>query len=327
MTAPPRTPARVLITGHGGFVGSAVCRQLLARGDRVVGVARGDYPAMVDAGVEQRRGDLTDLNFARDAIRDVDAVVHTAAIAGVSADEVRYQRINVDATENVIDACRAAPVRSLVFTSSPSVTFDGTDQRGVDESVGYSANHLCAYSRTKAEAEALVLAADDPGDLRTVALRPHLIWGPGDPHLEPRVVAKAKAGRLRIVGDGDNRIDVTHVDNAAAAHLNALDVLASDPDRVGGRAFFLSDGEPVRAWDWIRDVCRRHGVEPPRKRVSLATAYRIGAVLETVYRIVRPSAEPPMTRFVAAQLGRDHYFDITAARERLGYRPETHIGA
>lgn len=311
----------VLVTGCGGFLGRHVTAQLLARGNRVRGLARGDYPAVSALGVDLRRGDITDPTGIANACRGVDAVIHCAAIAGVWGPWERYHSINTVGTQNVIEACRRHAVPILVHCSSPSVTFDGSDQSGVDESVPYPAHYLCHYSHTKAVAEQAVLAAHRTGTLHTAALRPHLIWGGDDPHLFPRLVARARSGRLRIVGDGDNRIDTVHVENAAAAHLNALDHL-TQPDPVGGgRAFFITQDEPVRCWDWIAEVLRIADVPPPKRRISLATAWRIGATLETLYRLAGIRQEPPMTRFLAAQLARDHYFDISAAKQVLGYRP------
>tara|TARA_R110002049_G_scaffold285698_1_gene466721 strand:+ start:123236 stop:124246 length:1011 start_codon:yes stop_codon:yes gene_type:complete len=313
---------RILVTGCGGYLGSEIVRQLLQRGDQVLGVSRREYPELVQAGMSHRRGDLADDHFTAQAINDVDAVIHTAAVAGVWGSWEHFYRINTLATENVIRACQSANIRSLVFTSSPSVTFDGQHQSHVDETVPYATRWLCHYPHTKALAEQAVLNAHQPGGLRTVALRPHLIWGEDDPHILPRLIERARRGRLRIVGSGDNLVDTVHVTNAAAAHLDAVDVLASDTARAteaGGRAYFIAQDEPVRCWDWIGQICELGGARSPAKRISFRAAYAIGAALEAVYRATGRKSEPPMTRFVAAQMAHDHYFDISSARERLGY--------
>jgi len=311
---------RVLVTGPAGFLGGEIVDQLLRRGDEVVGISRGDYPELRDKGVVYHRGDLSDAGVCRHLIRDVDVVVHTAAIAGVWGKYERYYRINTAATQNVIEACRSAGIGRLVFTSSPSVTFAGDHQRGVDESEPYPKRWLCAYPRTKALAEQAVLAAHRRGVLHTCALRPHLVWGPDDPHLLARVVHRARQGKLRIVGDGCNRIDTVHVVNAAAAHLDAIDALHQDPESAGGRAYFIAQDEPVNCWDWIGRICDLAGVAAPKRKIPFSLAYGMGAGFEAAYRTLGKTSEPPMTRFVAAQLAKDHYFDITAAKQRLGYR-------
>ncbi|TVP99294.1 MAG: NAD-dependent epimerase/dehydratase family protein [Planctomycetaceae bacterium] len=311
----------VLVTGCGGFLGRHIVSQLLGRGDQVRGLARGEYPELTRQGVDIRRADITDPDAVAAACAGVDAVIHCAAIAGIWGPWQRYHSINTLGTQHVIDACRRHGVPILVHCSSPSVTFDGSDQSGIDESVPYPARHLCHYSHTKALAEQAVLAAHEPGKLHTAALRPHLIWGEADPHLFPRLIDRARRGRLRIVGDGENRIDTVHVENAAAAHLNALDHLKAPAPPGGGRAFFITQDEPVRCWDWIAQVLAIAGVPAPTRRIGLATAWRVGATLEAVYRLAGIRSEPPMTRFLAAQLARDHYFDISAAKHLLGYEP------
>jgi len=211
-------------------------------------------------------------------------------------------------------------VRRLVFTSSPSVTFDGSDQCGVDESVPYPPRWLCHYPHTKALAEQAVLASNGCRGLLTCALRPHLIWGPRDPHLVPRLIDRARRGRLRQVGDGTNLIDMVYVENAAHAHLLAADAL-TDNSPAAGRAYFISQGEPVRCWDWINAILALSGLPPVRRRMSAAAARRVGAVLEATYRLLRIGREPAMTRFLAAQLASSHYFNIDGARRDLHYQP------
>src|SRR5437763_2098356 len=308
-----------LVTGAGGFLGGAVARQLLARGDAVRSFSRSAYPDLAARGVEQHAGDLADADAVARAVRGCDAVIHTAAKAGVWGPEREYFRANVLGTRNVVAACRAHGVRTLVYTSSPSVVAGHHDLNGVDESVPYPDRHLAAYPRTKARAEREALAANGP-DLATVALRPHLIWGPGDPHLVPRLLARARAGRLRRVGDGANRIDTTYVENAAAAHLLALDRLRPGA-ACAGRAYFIAQGEPVPLWDFINRILALAGLPPVRRSIPAGPAYALGAVAEVVYRVLRLPGEPPLTRFVAHELSSSHWFDLSAAHRDLDYRP------
>jgi nucleoside-diphosphate-sugar epimerase len=316
---------RVLVTGGGGFLGGAVVRRLLARGDAAVSLTRTAYPWLDELGVEQVQADLTDQAAVTRAAAGCGAVLHVAAKAGVWGRPAEFHATNVVGTRCVIAACRAAGVPKLVFTSTPSVVHAGGPIEGGDESLPYPAHFSADYPRTKAEAERLVLAANGP-DLATVALRPHLIWGPGDPHLIPRVLARGRAGTLRRVGDGPVTVDVTYVDNAADAHLNALDRLAPGA-ACAGRAYFVSNGEPVELYAFLNEVLARAGLPPVTRTVSLWTARRAGAVLEAVYRTLRLRGEPPMTRFVAEQLGTSHWFDISAARRDLGYEPAVSVAA
>lgn len=310
----------VFVTGANGFLGRHIVEQLAARGDVVRGLYR-TPPSDPIAGVEQSFGDITDREAVVAACHGVDAVIHTAAIAGIWGPWDLFYRTNVLGTQHVIEGCRRHGVGRLVFTGSPSVTFDGRPQADVDESAPYPKSWLCYYPQTKAEAERLVLAAHEPGRLHTCSLRPHLIWGPRDRHLIPRLLDRARRGKLKRVGDGRNLIDITYVENAADVHLGALDRLSS-PDPAGGRAYFISQGEPVNCWDWINEVLARASVAKVRRRVPQPIAYAVGATLECVWRLLGRRDEPMMTRFLALQLATDHYFDLTAARRDLGYVPK-----
>ncbi|MFI4875184.1 MAG: NAD-dependent epimerase/dehydratase family protein [Blastopirellula sp. JB062] len=313
---------RALVTGGGGFLGRYVVELLLARGDQVRVLGRRDYPDLAAQGVECLRGDVSDLDAVTAACAEQDVVFHTAAIAGIWGRWQDFYQTNVVGTQNILAGCRKRQVRKLVFTSSPSVTFDGADQNGVDETAPYPNRWLAHYPHTKALAEQQVLAAHQPGSLLTCALRPHLIWGPRDQHLIPRLIQRAQSGKLRIVGDGKNRVDMIYVENAAIAHLQAADAL-TDESPVGGKAYFLSQGEPVVCWEWINQLLELAKIPPLRRKISYRAAYAIGRVLETAYQIARKyDAEPRMTRFLAAQLATNHYFDLTAAQRDFGYQPQ-----
>ncbi|EAQ78839.1 NAD-dependent epimerase/dehydratase family protein [Blastopirellula marina] len=316
---------RALVTGGGGFLGRYIVEQLLARGDQVRVLGRRDYPDLAAIGVNCLRGDVADAQIVSQACADQDVVFHTAAIAGIWGRWEDFYQANVVGTQNILAGCREHGVGKLVYTSSPSVTFDGTDQNGVDESVPYPTRWLAHYPRSKAIAEQQVLAANQPGKLLTCALRPHLIWGPRDQHLIPRLLQRAKSGKLRIVGDGKNRVDMIYVENAAVAHLQAAAALVAG-GAVCGNAYFLSQGEPVVCWDWINELLELAKIPKLERKISYRAAFAIGRLLETAYKIARKyDTEPRMTRFLAAQLATNHYFDLSAARRDFGYQPQINM--
>jgi nucleoside-diphosphate-sugar epimerase len=265
------------------------------------------------------RGDLADAAAVRRACDGRNLVFHVAAQTGLWGPHAEFRRTNVEGTRNVLAACRDSGVRRLVYTSTPSVVFDGRDLEGINESAPYPPHWKSAYPATKAEAEQLVLAADGP-ELATVALRPHLVWGPGDPHFVPRILSRARAGRLRIVGDGTNRVDAIYIDDAAEAHLRAAERL-SPGARPSGRAYFLSRGEPTPLWDLVNRILAAAGEPPVTRRVPASLAYAAGAALESLHRFLRIESEPIMTRFLARELSASHWFDISAARRDLGFEP------
>ena len=248
-----------------------------------------------------------------------DIVFHVAAKAGVWGRHADFYRANVLGTRNVIAACRHHGIGRLVYTSSPSVVFNGRDMEGVDESVPYPTHFEASYPATKAEAEQLVLAAND-ATLATVALRPHLIWGPGDNHLVPRILARGRAGALRRIGDRPCLVDTIYIDNAAEAHLLAAERLVLG-SVVAGRAYFLAQGEPKPLWEIVNRILAAGGLPPVSRSISAERAYMVGTWLERIYRLLRLSGEPRMTRFVARELSTAHWFDLSAARRDFGYAP------
>lgn len=312
-----------LVTGGGGFLGSAIVRLLRKQGHAVRSFSRGDYPQLRALGVEVFRGDIADGEAVARAAQSCDVVFHVAALAGLWGDYENYHRTNVLGTEKVLAACRRCQIRKLVYTSSPSVVFTGQDQEGVDESAPYGTQFEAYYPQTKARAEQMVLKANGH-DFATVALRPHLIWGPGDTHLIPRILARAKAGKLRRIGMRDKLVDCTYVDNAAEAHLLAAERLAPGSP-VAGKAYFISQGEPRPLWDIVNAMLHAAGLEPVKKRIPVGIAYLTGAFFEKLYGVLRLRVEPPMTRFLARELSTAHWFNIDAARRDLRYQPRVSI--
>ena len=314
---------RALVTGGGGFLGQYIVEQLVARGDQVRVLSRSEYPEVQALGVEMRQGDLREESTVVAACQEMDVVFHTAAVAGIWGPWDHFHGVNTLGTNNVLVGCRQQGVPRLVYTSSPSVTFDGSDQEGVDESVPYPSDWLCHYPHTKALGEQAVLAANG-NDLMTCALRPHLIWGPRDRHLIPRLLERARRGRLRRGGTGENLVDTIYVENAAEAHLRAADALEPGA-AVCGNAYFISQGVPVNCWQWIDEILSLAELPAVQKSISFRTAWRVGAVFETVFRIAGVQREPLMTRFLAAQLAKHHHFDISRARADFAYEPRFSI--
>jgi len=312
---------KILVTGGGGFLGQALCRGLVARGHDVTSFNRGHYPALDGIGVRQIRGDLADAPAVHAAAQGQEAVFHNAAKAGAWGSRDSYHRANVVGTDNVIAACRAHGIGRLVYTSTPSVTHRATHPvaGGTAESVPYGEHLKAPYAATKLVAERRVLAANGDG-LATIALRPRLIWGPGDQLLLPRLAARARAGRLQLVGDGCNLVDTTYIDNAAQAHFDAFEHLAPGA-ACAGRAYFISNGEP-KPMRWILNALLA-AVGAPRvtKSLPFPLAYAVGAACEAAWTLLPLDGEPPLTRFLAEQLATTHWYDMAPARRDFGYIP------
>ncbi|SUI70240.1 2-alkyl-3-oxoalkanoate reductase [Shewanella baltica] len=347
------------VTGAGGFLGKAICLRLLAAGIKVTGFARGHYPELEALGVVMLQGDLVNKDQLQQSMQGCDIVFHVASKAGVWGDRDSYFCPNVKGAANVIAACKTLKINKLVYTSTPSVTFAGQDESGIDESTPYATSFLNYYAHSKAIAEKMMLDANQVGDvsventavtqatqatisginsastqvsipvttqatalyaLKTVALRPHLIWGPGDPHLVPRVLARGRLDKLKLVGREDKLVDTIYIDNAAYAHVLAALELCQAKPKCQGKAYFLSNDEPITMAKMLNLILACDALPPVTKRVPQSVAYVAGAVLETVYFLLKKQEEPMMTRFVARQLSCSHYFDISAAKRDLGYR-------
>ena len=316
---------RILVTGGGGFLGQALCRGLRERGHEVVSFNRGIYPALEPLGVRQVQGDLASRDAVIAAAAGCDAVFHNAAKAGAWGSYQSYHLANVVGTQNVLDACRTHGIGRLVYTSTPSVTHRKTHpvEGGTADNVPYGDHLKAPYAATKQVAEKLVLAAND-ATLATVALRPRLIWGVGDNQLLPRLVERARAGRLRFVGDGNNRIDTTYVDNAAQAHFDAFEHLAPG-SACAGRAYFISNGEPRTVREILNGLLDAAGAPQVDRTIPFGVAYAAGVVCEGLWHAFPLKGEPPMTRFLAEQLSTTHWYDMGPARRDFGYVPKVSI--
>ncbi|MFK7830787.1 MAG: NAD-dependent epimerase/dehydratase family protein [Congregibacter sp.] len=315
---------KVLVTGGGGFLGQAICRQLLAQGDEPVAFQRSRIDNFAGTALEQRRGDIRTPEDVLTAAKGCAAVIHTAGKAGAWGDAAVYRAINVDGTQNVLNACRALDIRRLVFTSSPSVTHGDSDIEGGNESLPYPDQYAAAYPETKAAAERLVMAANDDL-LKTVSLRPHLIWGPGDNQLLPRLEERARRSTLKLAG-ASKLVDVTYIDNAARAHLLALTALETNPT-CHGKTYFISNNDPWPQGKIITALLNAIGVEAQIKPIPAAIAKLAGALAEVWWHLAQRDDEPPVTRWSAQQLATAHWYDISAARRDLGYEPLISISA
>jgi len=310
---------KVLVTGGGGFVGRAIVKMLLEKGIECRVVGRNCYPEIEAIGAECFIGDISDPDSMDIVTKGTDTVFHVAALAGIWGSWKDYYNSNVLGTKNVIQGCRVNNVSRLIYTSTPSVVFNQYDIVNGDESLPYATNFLCNYAKSKMEAEKLVLSAND-ASLSTCAIRPHLIWGPGDPHLIPRLTDSGRKKKLKIIGSGNNLVDISYIDNVAYGHLLAAHNL-STTQTAAGKAYFIGQEKPVLLWDWINDLFSRLEIPEVTSSVTYPAAYRVGAFLEYIYDLFKVKKEPKMTRFLAQQLSKSHYFSHNNAQRDLGYRP------
>lgn len=315
---------KFVVTGGGGFVGKAICLKLKTLGAEVVSIARGEYPDLEAAGIRVHRADLgaAPATYAQ-VFAGAEGVFHVASKVDLWGDFKDFYQTNVVATRNIINVCKENFVRKLVYTSSPSVVADGTNLRNVDETYPIPTKHLAFYPSTKATAEKEVLSANC-ADLLTIALRPHIIWGPGDKHIIPRIIEKARQGRLFKIGNNDITVDVTYIDDCVNAHILAMGNLGTNSN-VAGQAYFISQNEPVKLWDWINEILAQSGLPPINKRLPYPLAMFLGFMCECGSKLGLSKYEPAITRFLVSELSRDHYFNIAKAVRDLGYKPSLTI--
>lgn len=310
---------RALITGGGGFVGKAIVRQLLQEGVDCAVVGRRRYPELEEVGIKCFQGDISDSDFIVSCLKGFDTVFHVAALAGIWGGWGHYYKTNVVGTENIIAGCKTNNIPVLVYTSTPSVVFDRKDILDGDETLPYPSKFLCNYARSKMMAEKSVLAVSQ-NEIATCAIRPHLIWGPEDPHLVPRLLQRGKDGSLRIVGEGKNKVDITYIDNVAHAHILAAKNLFTTKT-AAGKSYFIGQEKPVILWDWINELLEKSDINQVTKKVPLSVALFSGGLLEILFGLLNVEKEPKMTRFLAEQLAKSHYFSHLQAEQDIGYFP------
>ncbi len=311
---------QVIVYGGGGFLGRYIVERLIKLNCAKIKIFnRSASPELAALGVETIRGDLREPLEVIAAASDCTTIFHTAAKAGVWGRRSNYYAINVNGTENVLKACRTHEIKTLIYTSSPSVAYPPTcNIENINEDEPYPEQYLAYYPETKAIAEKKVLGAPNK-ELSCAVLRPHLLWGPRDPHLLPRVIESVRRGRLAIIGNGTNKVDLTYVDNAAYAHILAAEYLKQQEKCVRKR-YFISDDAPVLLWEWVNELLTKLDMPPVTRTIPYAKAMGIARLLEIIYKVI-PFSEPPLTRFAVGQLAHSHYFDISAAKSELGYAP------
>jgi len=311
---------KVLVTGGNGFLGQYIIKELYKDAHIPVSLSRSESTLLKKLGVEQRHADISNKTELKKCLVGIDAIIHTAALAGIWGRPEAFYQTNYLGTKNLVDLALEIGIKTFVYTSTPSVVSSKHDLKGVDETIPYPKNFLCEYAKTKAQAERYVLSKAS-NTFYTCALRPHLIMGEGDPHILPRLIDRSRSGRLRIIGDGKNIVDIVHVENAAHAHLLALRKLLERDRAVNGQAFFIAEKTPVELWNFINFLLSKEGLKVDKK-ISYKAAYNIGAACETVFKTLGIyKTDPPMTRFVATQMAHSHYFDHTKSQELLGFEP------
>jgi nucleoside-diphosphate-sugar epimerase len=308
----------IMVTGGGGFLGKAIVKKLLKKNYNVTSFSRKFYPDLEKIGVKQIQGDLIDKNAVEKSFFNMHAVFHVAAKPGMWGAFEKFYKVNVTGTKNVISACFTNKVGQLIHTSSPSVVFDEYDKENIDETTPYSKNYMASYPETKAMGEKLVRKACKEG-LNTIILRPHMIWGPEDNHIIPGILARAH--KLKKIGKKNILVDTIYIDNAADAHILALEKLFKNP-LLSGKIYFISQDKPVNIWDMINDILDAAGKPPIKGEVSERTAYAAGSIFEFFYKLFNIKKDPPMTRFVAVELATSHWFNISMAKKDLGYYPK-----
>jgi len=307
----------VVVTGASGFLGRAVATELVAAGHEVRTLQRRPPEVL---GAADILGSITDPEHVARAMDGAEGVVHLAAKVSLAGDASEFHRVNVEGTQTVLSAAEAAGVSRFVQVSSPSVAHAGSALAGVGAEPASPERARGEYARTKAKAELLALERDSEA-MRVIAIRPHIVWGPGDTQLVDRIVDRARRGRLPLLNGGTALIDTTYVDNAASGIVAAL----HRADVAHGRAYVLTNGEPRPVADILAGICIAAGVRPPRWSVPAGLGRAAGSLVERVWAVRPGSDEPPMTRFLAEQLSTAHWFDQRDIREALDWAPAVSI--
>jgi nucleoside-diphosphate-sugar epimerase len=312
---------KVLVTGAGSLLLGGIAQQLASRGDEVVCFQRRENET-THSNITTFAGDIRDRGAVSEAASGCDAIIHGAARVGVMGSWEDFYSTNVDGTTNVLRAAEEHRIARLVYVSTPSVAHVGRSIEGDVATPATTGRKRTFYAESKAIAEILALQANS-AELGVVALRPHLVWGPGDTQLVGRIVDRARQGRLVMVGSGNALVDSTYIDNAISAHIAALDAIAPGSN-CAGKAYVISNGEPRTVNELMSRICLAAGVEFSPKHVPAVIARSIGSVVERIWPLIRKD-EPPITRFVAEQLGTAHWFDQRPVQTDLNWKPEVSL--
>lgn len=314
----------VLVTGAGGFVGLRLVKVLSELGFKVHTLQRGIYPELNLPNVKNFSASIGNKNKENQntidlALNGVNAIFHVASKIGMWGEYLDYYQTNVEGTEDLVNRAKERGIKYFVYTSTPSVVFDQGDILGFDESLPYPKKHLNYYGKTKRMAEEFVLKSASMNFI-SAAIRPHLIFGPGDKQLIPKVIKAHQEGRLKMIGDGNNLVDVSYIDNVIDAHLKLFLQMLVDPKPVCGKAYFIGQRQPVKLWEFTNTLLSGIGLTPITKKIPVALAYGLGFIIEIIFTVLRiKKIEPPMTRFIALQLGKSHYFSHQNAINDFGY--------
>lgn len=311
---------KILVTGGGGFVGRALIKRLLDQGFMVSSISRNRYPTLDQWGVKQAIGDLRNRTFVREAIQNHQIIFHVAAKAGYWGSYTEYYQSNVVATRNLLEEGARAGIEQFIYTSSASAVFGGKPIENGHRNKPYPRKPLNAYTKTKALAEQLVLS-EESFPFKRLALRPHIIWGPGDRHLVPRLLARAEAGKLKQIGRGNNIIDSVHIENFIDAQLLAMNALETKK-QVNRQAYFVTNDDPVNLWDFINQILTQAGLDPVKSHIPARIAKSLSWLLTGFHKTFNPKQEPLLTPFLVDELAKSHWFDITDTKKDLGYEPK-----
>ena len=313
---------KILVTGGAGFLGRHIVDKLLEAGYTDITVlSRGKYPDLSECGIKVISADLANKDSLINACEGISTIFHVASKTGIAGKFKDYYQVNVVGTRNLLQAAGLRGVKNFIYTSTPSVVFGKDEIINGTESLPYPDKYLTYYAATKAEAELLVLSYNGRAGLHTCSLRPHLIFGPGDTNLIPRIIKKANTKKLRVIGDGTNLVSVSYVENVADAHICALRKLSELDKNVCGKVFFINEDQPVNCWEFINQLILSCNGPIVKKQFASKYAYILGACLEKIGVVFAPNWEPPMTRFLALQLSTNHYFDNSRAKSALEWKP------